>query len=249
MITSVQNERVKHWLSLKDKKYRDLAREYLIEGEHLVQEAYKNGYLKTIIYIDSLDDKYENIENIQVSESVMNKISTTYTPQKIAGIAKYFDELNFTPSDKIVALDGVQDPGNAGTIVRNSMAFGYNLVYFSTNSVDIYNSKFIRATQGYFYSLKIVRGDIVQFISNLKNNNYQIISTYLDKDSKNIIEFIPNKKHCLIFGNEGNGVSEEIINLSNVKIIIEMASNVDSLNVAVASGIVMYDFNNKLLKI
>lgn len=249
MITSLQNEKVKHWVSLKDKKYRDLANEYLIEGEHLVQEAYKNGYLKAILYVESLEDNYINVEKIEVSENVMKKISTTQTPQKIAGIARFFDDVDIDYNQRMIALDDVQDPGNAGTIVRNSLAFGYNLVFFSTNSVDIYNSKFIRATQGYFYSLKIVRGEIISFVNKLKQNNYEIISTYLDNESLDINKFTPKEKHCLVFGNEGNGVSKEIIDLSDIKLIIKMNDKVDSLNVSVASGIVMFDFNNKLLKI
>lgn len=247
MISSNQNERVKYWHSLQDKKNRDLYKEYIIEGEHLVIEAYKNGYLKTIIYVGEIDDNYKNVEVIEVSENVMKKISTTQTPQKIAGIARYFDENINCQVDRIVALDGVQDPGNAGTIVRNSLAFGYNLVFFSTNSVDIYNSKFIRATQGYFYSLKIIRGNIINFINNLKNNNYEIITTYLDNSSIQLNEYTSKDKHCLIFGNEGQGVSNEVINLADSRIIIEMNDKVDSLNVAVASGIVMYNLSKKFI--
>ena len=159
MITSNQNEQVKYWASLNEKKNRDKFKEYIIEGEHLVIEAYKNGYLKTVIYKDKLNLNLENIEKVEVSENVIKKISSTVTPQSVIGIARYFDDESVDLNKRIVALDGVQDPGNAGTIVRNSLAFGYNLVFFSNNSVDIYNSKFIRATQGYFYSLKIIRGD------------------------------------------------------------------------------------------
>lgn len=246
MISSSQNDRVKYWVSLREKKNRDIQKEYIIEGEHLVQEAYKNSFLKTIIYTNKLNDNYKNIELVEVSENIMKKISTTQTPQNIAGIARYFEEEYIKETNKIIVLDGVQDPGNAGTIVRNSLAFGYNLVFFSTNSVDIYNPKFIRATQGYFYSLKIIRGEIIKFINNLKENNYQIIATFLDKESQDIRDFIPNSKHCIVFGNEGQGISEEVIALSNDKIIIKMEENMDSLNVAVASGIVMYTFKNKM---
>jgi len=245
MIISLKNEKVKYWVSLKDKKNRDVYKEYIIEGEHLVQEAYKNGYLKTIIYVDKLNNNYEGVEKIEVNESIINKITTTQTPQKIAGVARYFDDDKAIDVDKIVVLDGVQDPGNAGTIVRNSLAFGYNLVFFSSNSVDIYNSKFIRSTQGYFYSLKLLRGNVTSFISTLKNNNYDIIATCLMNESIDLEDLTIEKKHCLVFGNEGQGVSNEVINLSNKKTIIKMNDNVDSLNVAVASGIIMYKLNNK----
>ena len=248
MITSNQNEQVKYWASLNEKKNRDKFKEYIIEGEHLVIEAYKNGYLKTVIYRDKLNLKLENVEVVEVSENVIKKISTTVTPQSVIGIARYFDDENVDLNKRIVALDGVQDPGNAGTIVRNSLAFGYNLVFFSNNSVDIYNSKFIRATQGYFYSLKIIRGDIKEFILKLKESNYDIISTYLDSSSVNINYIKTNEKHCVVMGNEGQGVSKEIINLSNIKTIIPMNLIVDSLNVAVASGIVMYKINENLIE-
>lgn len=248
MISSNQNERVKYWHSLKEKKNRDIAREYIIEGEHLVLEAYKNGYLKTLIYIGDIKIKFKNIEMIEVSENVMKKICSTSTPQNIAGIAKYFEDDFLKIDDKIVVLDGVQDPGNAGTIVRNSLAFGYNLVFFSNNSVDIYNSKFIRATQGYFYSLRILRGNVIEFIEFLKKEKYDIISTFLDKDSIDINYIKPNDKYCLVFGNEGQGISKEVIDLSNIKTIIKMNEKVDSLNVAVASGIIMFKLNCKIVK-
>ena len=248
MITSNQNEQVKYWASLNEKKNRDKFKEYIIEGEHLVIEAYKNGYLKTVIYKDKLNLNLENVEKVEVSENVIKKISSTVTPQSVIGIARYFDDESVDLNKRIIALDGVQDPGNAGTIVRNSLAFGYNLVFFSNNSVDIYNSKFIRATQGYFYSLKIIRGDIKEFILKLKESNYDIISTYLDSSSVNINNIETKEKHCVVMGNEGQGVSKEIINLSNIKTIIPMNSNVDSLNVAVASGIVMYKINENLIE-
>ena len=248
MITSNQNEQVKYWASLNEKKNRDKYKEYIIEGEHLILEAYKNGYLKTVLYKDKLNIKLDNIEVIEVSDNVIKKISNTVTPQGIIGIVRYFDDESIDLNKRVVALDDVQDPGNAGTIVRNSLAFGYNLVFFSNNSVDIYNPKFIRATQGYFYFLKIIRGDIKEFILKLKENNYDIISTYLDNSSINITNIETKEKHCVIMGNEGKGVSKEIISLSNIKTIIPMSNIVDSLNVSVASGIVMYKINEKLIE-
>ena len=134
MISSNQNERVKYWSSLKEKKNRDDAKEYIIEGEHLVLEAYKNGYLKTVLHVGELKENYKNVEIVEISENVMKKISTTQTPQKIAGVAKYFEDINDGYNGNVVALDGVQDPGNAGTIVRNSLAFGYNLVFLFTKN-------------------------------------------------------------------------------------------------------------------
>ena len=248
MITSNQNEQVKYWASLNEKKNRDKYKEYIIEGEHLILEAYKNGYLKTVLYKDKLNIKLDNIEVIEVSDNVIKKISNTVTPQGIIGIVRYFDDESIDLNKRVVALDDVQDPGNAGTIVRNSLAFGYNLVFFSNNSVDIYNPKFIRATQGYFYFLKIIRGDIKEFILKLKENNYDIISTYLDNSSNNINNIETKEKHCVVMGNEGKGVSKEIISLSNIKTIIPMSNIVDSLNVSVASGIVMYKINEKLIE-
>lgn len=244
MISSNQNERVKYWVSLKDKKNRDINKEYIIEGEHLVNEAYKNGYLKTLIYTEKLKNNYEGIEIVEVSKNVIEKISSTSSPQKVMGVAKYFEENRIDYPKRIVLLDGVQDPGNAGTIVRNSLAFGYNLVVFSNDSVDIYNSKFIRATQGYFYSLKLLRENSKDFILKVKEKDYEVISTYLDNESIDLLDIKKCDKHVLVFGNEGQGVSEEIIKLSDKKVIIKMDEKVDSLNVAVASGIMMFYFNN-----
>lgn len=243
MISSSQNERVKYWFSLKDKKNRDINKEYIIEGEHLVSEAYKYGFLKSIIYCGELGSDYEKIDCIEVSRNIIEKLSSTPSPQNVLGIARFFDEVKTINNDKIILLDGVQDPGNAGTIVRNALAFDYNFVFFSNDSVDIYNSKFIRATQGYFYCLKILRGDIKEFTKILIKNKYDIITTYLDENSIDINLVNPHEKHAIVFGNEGQGVSKEMIELANKKVVIPMNSKVDSLNVAVASGIVMYQFN------
>ena len=202
MISSNQNERVKYWASLKNKKNRDEAKEYVIEGEHLVNEAYKYGYLKTVIFYDNLNNKYENIELVEVSKNVIEKISSTSSPQKILGIVKYFDEDVKEIPNKIVLLDGVQDPGNAGTIVRNSLAFGYNLVFFSNDSVDIYNSKFIRATQGYFYSLKIM--------PNCYNAKIYIAKTQpCREENSNRVEFFQNRQTFMI--TEVNSFTESTV--------------------------------------
>ena len=241
MITSNQNEQVKYWASLNEKKNRDKYKEYIIEGEHLILEAYKNGYLKTVLYKDKLNIKLDNIEVIEVSDNVIKKISNTVTPQGIIGIVRYFDDESIDLNKRVVALDDVQDPGNAGTIVRNSLAFGYNLVFFSNNSVDIYNPKFIRATQGYFYFLKIIRGDIKEFILKLIENNYDIISTYLDNSSNNINNIETKEKHCVVMGNEGKGVNPNILSMCHEYIYIPMNSKCESLNVGVATSIILYE--------
>lgn len=245
-ITSVQNETIKKYALLKNKKNRDEAREFIIEGYHLVKEALKTNLVKKIFYTDLKDINPEIIECIEVSDNVLAKLSFTSNPQGIVAIVSFFNnEIKLNEYKKVVALDKVQDPGNAGTIVRSAKAFGFDAVFFSNDSVDIYNDKFIRSTQGYFFTIPFFYVDLKNTLLSLKENNHILIATHLSSSSKNPEEIDPNSKITLILGNEGNGVSKEILDISDKNVIIPMVDGVDSLNVSIAGSILMYLWRNK----
>ena len=158
-INSVNNSRVKQWMKLKKKKYRDEYQEYLVEGDHLVEEALKASQVKTIL---SLEDQYiEGVECIQVTPEIIAKLTQVDTPQPIMAICKKKAEEKLNLSGKkFLLLDQLQDPGNIGTIVRTAYAFNFDQVIFSEGSVDLYNEKFIRASQCACFHIDCIKKDL-----------------------------------------------------------------------------------------
>ena len=236
VITSLENEKVKELVKLQRKKYRDLTNTFLVEGEHLVCEAYKAGLLLKIISVD--ENIFDDIEHVKVSYDVMKKISSLDTPPKIMGLCKKKNDK--ISGNKILILDDIQDPGNLGTIIRSSVAFGVDTIVLSLNTVDLYNPKVLRSTQGMFCYLNVVVDDIEKVIHDLKDKNYTILGTNVNNgiDVRDITDI---EKYALVMGNEGNGVSSKIQELCDKNLYIKMNSNVESLNVGVACSILLYE--------
>ena len=146
--------------------------------------------------------------------------------------------------NKVVILDRVQDPGNLGTIIRSATAFNFDTIILSNDSVDLYNSKVVRSTQGMLFNINILRRDIKEEITNLKSKNYLILGTDVYNGS-DVSKYTVNKKFALVLGNEGTGVSEEVKSLCDDNLYIKMNSNCESLNVSVAASILMYELGSK----
>ena len=227
MISSIENPKIKLLIKLKQGKYRKSEKMFIVEGAHLVKEAMLAGVLIEAYSIN------EQEGYIQVSESVMKKITTTDTVVKEIGLCKFIEKSNIT--DKVLILDCVQDPGNMGTIMRSACAFGFNTIFVGTGSVDIYNEKVIRSSQGAIFKLNFVFGNVVEFIKGLSHKVY----------GTNVVRGIPldkivkQDKIAVILGNEGNGISKEVDDLLLDNIYIPM-NNTESLNVAIAGSIIMY---------
>lgn len=241
IITSLNNPTIKEISKLKNKKYRDLTNTYLVEGEHLVEEAYKNNILTKIILLEDTICNYD-IEKIYVTKEVMKKLTELDTPNKIIGIVKKNTPLAI--GNKILILDNIQDPGNLGTIIRSSVAFDIDTIVLSPNTVDIYNPKVIRSTQGMIFYTNIITLELKEFINEIKTKNYTIFGTNV-RNGKNIKEITLPEKFALVLGNEGQGVSKEIESLCDDNIYIKMSSKCESLNVSVATSILLYEVYNK----
>lgn len=241
-ITSINNEYIKYLFSLKDKKNRNKEEKYLIEGFHLVEEAYKAGVLVQIILTKEIEN-YQEIDKILVNDKIIEKLASTKNPQKIIGICS-FKKNDYQLGKKILLLDNINDPGNMGTLIRTSLGFDIDTIIISEDCVDIYNEKTIRATQGSFFNSNIyVSDDLEATINELKQRNIKIIGTSLQssinlKDIKNI------DNYAILLGNEANGVKEKLLNLTDINVKIEMNKKLESLNVAVAGSIIMYYLNN-----
>ncbi|MBQ9071573.1 MAG: RNA methyltransferase [Bacilli bacterium] len=239
LYTSIKNDKIKNIKKLNTKKYRDEFNEFLIEGEHLVLEAYKKGYLKELILLEETDFKLD-VATIYVTKEVLKYISDLDNPPKIIGICKKIESKPI--GNRVLMLDDVQDPGNLGTIIRSSVAFNIDTIILSKGCVDIYNSKVLRATQGMLFNINIIESDLLQVIKNLKEKSYKIYATKVNggKSLKNVEK---SEKFAIIMGNEGNGVKNEILDMSDEYIYIDMNPSCESLNVGIATSIILYELD------
>lgn len=232
MITSLQNKTVKDLVLLHNAKARKEKGLFIVEGEHLVLEAKENNYLLKAYTIDP------NLEGELVSEDVMKKICQTNTVVRQIGVCKLLNKCEIT--DRVLILDGIQDPGNLGTLMRSAKAFGFDSIFLSDTTCDIYNDKVIRSSQGSIFKLNFLRGNKIEFINSLKSTHH-VFNTNV-RTGVDVRTVKKQEKVALILGNEGAGVSEEINNLNLDSLFIKM-SNMESLNVGVAGSILMYELN------
>ena len=239
MIESVNNEKIKKYSKLLNKKYRDEMRLYLISTDHLVKEAIKKDIIVEIFLLEGNENKYGNVT--YVTKSVMRKLSNLTTLPNVVAVVKKENEKEI--KGNVILLDGLQDPGNVGTIIRSAVAFNIDTIIVGDNTVDIYNEKVLRASEGMLYNVNIIKNNLIDSIKYLKQNNYTIIGTKVD-GGKNIKE-INVEKYAFVVGNEGNGISDEVLNLCDEYVYINMNKSCESLNVGVASSIIMYEINNK----
>ena len=244
VITSVTNKKIIEYEKLKNSKYRKKERLFIVEGEHLVEEAYKNNRIKEVFVLENYDFKLD-VPYTVVSPNVMKKMSSLDTITNVIAICTYPSN-NHIKGSHILALDYIQDPGNLGTIIRSSLAFNIDTIILSNDSVDLYNSKVIRATQGMIFGINIVYGELKDNISNLKKDNYIIYGTDVNNGVNiKIIDKKELKKYVLVMGSEGQGLSQNIKNLCDKFLYINMNSKVESLNVGVATSILLYELDNR----
>ena len=239
IITSLDNDNVKKWKKLCKKKYRDEFGIYLVEGEHLVEEAYKSGVLDKVIVLEGEDYSYDNI--IYVSYEVMKAISSLDTPNRIMGVCKKKEGSELL-GKRYLLLDGVQDPGNLGTIVRSAVAFNIDTIVLSDDTVDLYNPKVLRSTQGMIFHTNIIECDLVSVIGELHNMGITVYGADVNNgiDARELSS-LDKTSFALVMGNEGNGVRREVKELCDKNLYINMNENVESLNVGVATSILLYE--------
>lgn len=230
-LTSLQNDKVKYWVSLGEKKTRDKDKCFLVEGNHLINEAKKqNLIVETISVVNKNADYY-------VTEDIMRKISKQQSISLEAAVVKFIPEDSI--SGNVLILDGIQDPGNLGTIIRSSVAFNFYTLILGDTCVDLYNPKVIRATEGMIFNLNILRRNLKDFIPTLKNLGYKIVGS-LVTDGKSARE-LKKDNIALVIGSEGQGISPEVKDLCDEFIHILMEEDCESLNAGVAASILMYE--------
>ena len=235
MISSIQNEKIKEIIKLKNKSVRDELGLFIVEGDHLVDEAYNTKHL---IEIYTIDERYrlEDIPITCVTNNVMEKLSSQKSTPKIIGIVKKKEIEDITGN--VLILDQIQDPGNLGTIIRSAVAFNVQTIILSPGSVDLYNEKVIRSTEGFIFKLNVIVKPLVEAINYLKNDDYKIIGSDMNGNELNSVS-----KYALIMGNEGKGISDEVLSLCDQVVSIKMNKDCESLNVGVATGILLYELS------
>lgn len=238
MINSVSNEKIKKYSKLLQKKYRDESNLYLVSTDHLVREAIKERNVVDIFLLENKENYYGNVTI--VTESVMRKLTNLKTLPNVVAVVKKKKEENI--KGNVILLDGVQDPGNVGTIIRSAVAFNIDTIVFGNGTVDVYNEKVLRASEGMVNNINIIKKDLVDVILELKVNGYEIIGTKVDGGTD--IKNIKSKKFALLVGNEGNGVSKELLDLCDLFAYIKMKNSCESLNVGVATSIIIHELNN-----
>ena len=237
MITSTSNNTIKTLIKLKQKKYRDETGYYLVEGEHLVEEAMKAKQVECLI---STKDITSDLPIIVVSNEVMSKLSFTKSPQFIMAKCKIKKENKLIDGKRYLILDDLQDPGNIGTLIRTALAFSIDQVILSNNCVDLYNDKLLRSMQGANFHINCIYDDLKTVISTLKKNNVKIIGSALE-NGQDIKQIKISEKMAFIVGNEGNGMNKDILQECDYVGYIPI-NTIESLNVAIAGSIMMYHF-------
>ena len=235
VITSLDNKKVKEVVKLQSKKYRDLTNCFVVETEHLVDEAIKRGIVKELFVVG--DDSLNDVN--YVSEEVMKKMSSMESPSRVLAVCNK-NSSNEIIGDKILLLDGIQDPGNLGTIIRSSVAFGVTTIILSKDTVDLYNPKVIRASEGMFCHINIITMDLEEAIESIKNSNISVYGTNV-VNGYDVSTISDKSSYALVMGNEGNGVKANIQELCDKNLYIPMKDNCESLNVGVACSILLYE--------
>ncbi|WLR44141.1 RNA methyltransferase [Bacillus carboniphilus] len=241
-IESAQNDRVKKWRKLHERKYREKQQLFLIEGFHLIEEALKyKGIVEEIIKTEGVEipNHWKTADIISTTTQVMKSLSETETSQEVVAVCHMSTTLIDFTKKRFLLVDGVQDPGNLGTMIRTADAAGFDAVIIGKGTVDLYNSKVIRSTQGSIFHLPIVKEDLSQAIEHLKNHQIKVIGTALENsESYNKLE--KPSRFAIIVGNEGKGMNKQLLTQTDVNVSLPIYGQAESLNVAVAAGILMY---------
>ena len=268
IISSKDNEIVKEIRKLKEKKYRK--EKFIVEGIKMLEEAMnENASIDLIIIREgiNLDLDISKFKSIVVTEKVFNTLTDVVSPQGVLAIVnkkgtentnnenvKSIDTKNITElqidknADYILAIDGIQDPGNLGTIIRTADSANLKQIIVSKNTVDSYSPKVIRSTMGAIYRVNIIETEnLVETLEKLKEEGFKVVTTSLDTD--NSVYDISYDKSIVVIGNEANGVSKEVQDMSDYKVKIPMLGKTESLNASVAAGIMIYEYvREKIMK-
>ena len=241
MITSIQNSKVKTWRKLHKRKERMNTKTFLVEGYHLIEEAWKSDWNIHEIIVEQGSEVPEwcgNFPVVEVNDVVFSHIAQTKTPQGIAAVIE-MKQTTVITGNYVLLIDAIQDPGNLGTIIRTADAAGFDAVCIGGETVDLYNDKVIRATQGSLFHIPIIQTNLPEQVARLKTEGFNIWATAL-KNAKIYHQIEVDEKVAIIVGNEGAGIQTSLLQAADTIVTIPIYGQAESLNVSVAAGILMY---------
>ncbi len=249
-IESTQNALVKYWKKLATtRKERERSGEFIVEGFHLVEEALKNKErVLQLIVREGVDLPMlwpiDDIASIEVTAAVAKEFAETETSQGVFAVCKQplLVEDVMASWRKVLLIDAVQDPGNIGTMIRTADAAGLDAVILGKGSADIYNPKTLRSAQGSHFHIPVLRGDLEDWIEHLQENGVPVFGTALDEDAVIYNDIQHTGAFAIMMGNEGSGIHPQLLAMTDQNIMIPIFGQAESLNVAVATGIVLYGF-------
>ena len=271
VITSRNNPLVKWAASLSEKKFRDAERSFIVEGEKLAFEALSAGLPVSHIFIEEgryasikarlsafeSDEKYAKTLIILLAESAFSKISGEKSPQGIILAIKYLDffskldiiykeEFFLRPDERAIILSSIRDPGNLGSVIRSAVAFGTEHIILSSDCVDLYNSKTVRAAMGSFYKIKAtIVSDLPAAITAIKEQGRSVYAAELRPGAVSVSELNTSPTDIVVIGNEGHGIAEDVSSACTASVYIPISENTESLNASVAAGVLMWEFSKK----
>jgi TrmH family RNA methyltransferase len=253
LIKSVQNRIFKEIFNvIKNKKLRDDSGLFFVEGKKQIDEIPSNWIIKQFFISKNYEKNVKIYKNVvTLSEHLFNKLSAMHSPQGIMAVVekKHYDIKRIIKgTGPFIILDNIQNPGNLGTIIRSADAFGIKAIFVSKGSTDVYSCKTLRATMGSIFHLPIFEDiDINDLLNLMKKEDIMIFSTSVKKGKcLNTIKF--TNKIVFIIGNESHGVQCDVEDLANMFVKIRMpTNNTESLNVAVAASIIMYEVSKQIV--
>lgn len=244
-INSLENNTIKKIKKLKQRKYRESEKKFLAEGRKFLDFDYepelivlKEGYEE----FENISSKLESFKcrKLVVNDKIFKELTSQENSQGVILVYPYCPSSIENIDDNIVVLDKVQDPGNLGTIIRVADASGFKDLILTKGSVDCYNEKCVRSSMGSIFNMNIVYLEEKELLELLKEKNYKLHVTALEKDSIEYTEMKLGQRNAVVFGSEGNGVSAEFLKEADNTVIIPIYGSAESLNVAMASGIILY---------
>ena len=236
IITSKSNSKIKFVTYLKTTKGRKENHMFVCEGSKALEMALRTDLVTDVFSLKPIGNLPDTINQYLVNEEVLNKLSSSLNPEGVVFVSEIKEKPFDNNFNKIIYLDDIQDPGNMGTIIRTALAFGFDAVVASENSVDFYNEKVIAASKGSIFMMPLFVGDIDNFSKDKK-----VVVSALEDNAIELESVKPVDKIVLVLGNEAHGVNKKILEKADIvtKIAIK---NIDSLNVAVAGAILMHHF-------
>lgn len=251
LIQSKENAFIKQVRKLKEKRYRTLKDQFLVEGFRFTEEALISQYEVPYLFIDEKHiNKWEdsklksklnkNTKVYLLKEQVFKFISSTDTPQGVIAVVNNKKDELIYGDGFYVLVDRLQDPGNMGTIIRTAHAAGALGLLYTKGTVDVFNEKTLRSSMGSIFHIPVIEDEDLSQVGKLKERGFTVVVSSLDTD-KNFYDVDLKKNLIICIGNEGNGISEEVFALANTKIKIPMPGGAESLNAAAAASIMIFE--------